>query len=623
MMVSAPLSHVQGLLLGLCVPLHVGLSIIHTPFSHPGHLLRTIRDNRVIFFSSVPRVLQVMARALLNRPYGWSRAPLREWLASSDNRFLRRHRIFNTIRPVSGYLFWVVVVGGATLPRDVEIFWRNTGCLMVQGYGLTETAAVISINLPVFGKFGSIGKPLGGQEVRLAEDGEIQVRGPNVTAGYFGGGGAELFTADGYLKTGDLGRLEGDRLFFEGRKKEVIVTGEGFNVYCEDVERALDAQPGVRAALAMGLEREDVPEVHAVLLLQGGAQAEAVVRGANAVLQPHERIRGWTVWPEEDFPRGALQKIHRHLVVERAAHLTGAAAISSTAPVTLEAITGTRDRVERLQLLARYLANAPPESLAGERARLSEELGLSSLDIAELLFLLEARSPHVAPQLVLEEGASVADLHALLTRPEQAPPVRAIHARHPPRWAALRPLELVRRVLSPLVLRPWTAMRVKLEVQGREHLEGVRGPIVLATTGHEHASDLLAIHAALPRRLRRRLAFVASRWVFGHYLEPTPEATALERAGVAVAFHLAIPLFFPFALTPHSGTTREGLLEACRLIDRGYSLVMFGGQAHELISAQTGAPVVPVHLSGNEDARFLPRWPRPRVQVSFSAPVRP
>ena len=621
MMVSAPLSHVQGLLLGICVPLHVGLSVIYTPFSHPGHLLRTIRDNRVTLFSTVPRVLQVLSRALLGRPYGRSGAPLSEWLGRSNSRVLRRHRIFNTIRPVVGYRFWVVMVGGATLPREVEIFWRNTGCLMVQGYGLTETAAMITINPPVIGRFGSIGKPLAHQEVRLAKDGEILVRGPSITPGYYGGGGAELFTEDGYLRTGDVGRFDGDRLYFEGRKKDVIVTGEGFNVYCEDVERVLDGCPGIRQSVAVGLEREGSPEVHAVLLLERGASAPDIVREANLRLAPHERIRGWTVWPGEDLPRGGLLKVQRPAVAERARALQAAAGAVPGEPVTLEAVVRTQDRGERLRLLARYLSEATAGELASERRQLVEDLGLSSLDVAELLFLLEARSRRLPGDVVVEENSTIADLHARLALPARERPVRALYARRPPRWSELRLLEFARHAFAPPLLLGWTALRARLEVRGREHLRGVRGPCILAATGHEHGSDLLTIYSALPWRLRHRLAFVASRWVFGHYLEPTPEATLLDRFSVAVAFNLAIPLFFPFALTPQFGNTREGLLEACRLLDRGYSLVIFGGEGKEPIAAQTGAPIVPVLLEGNEGVGFMQRWPRRRLGVTFSAPV--
>ena len=623
LMVSAPLSHAQGVMLGICIPLTVGLSVIYTRFNHPGHLIRSLRDNRVTLLSTVPRVLHMLEKAFEGRLYGRRREPLGEVLARQQGRFLRRHRTFTAVRAVLGHRLWVIFVGGAPLRRNVESFWRDTGCLVVQGYGLTETTAVISVNPPVFGAFGSIGKPLGHEDVRIADDGEIQVRGPNIMPGYFGAPrDADLFTADGYLRTGDLGRFDKRRrLFFEGRKKDVIVTQEGFNVYAEDIETVLDAQPGVRQSVVVGLDREGDTEVHAALLLAPGASAPEAVRRANAELAPHQRVRGWTVWPEPDFPRGSLLKVRRREVADRlrAPQEAGGRPTGEAAVLTLEAIAAAEDRDERLSLLARYLAERP--AAAGEeRLRLAEDMGLGSLDVVELLSRLEQRSQVFLDQAVVEEEATLADLRSMLARPDHPPPARPFNSRHPPRWSELRLLDFCRRAFN-LALLPWMSLRADLEVQGREHLRDLRPPVILAGIGHHHGSDVISIFAALPSGLRRRLAIVASRWVFGHFLDPDPAVPWTARAAVAVAFNFAIPLFFPFALTPHFGTTREGITEACRLIDRGYSLIIFEGPGTALIALQTGVPVVPVRMSGNEEVGFLPGRPRRTIRVAFEPPL--
>jgi long-chain acyl-CoA synthetase len=631
-MVSAPLSHAQGVMLGISIPLCLGLSVIYTRFNHPGHLIRSLRDNRVTLFSTVPRVLQVLEKALESRPYGRRRETLATVLARTRSRFLRRHRTFTALRSVLGYRFWVILVGGAPLRRELELFWRDSGCLVVQGYGLTETAAVVSVNPPLFGAFGSIGKPLAHEEVRIADDGEILVRGPNVMPGYLGSpagadrsGGSGPFTPDGYLRTGDLGRFDKRRrLFFEGRKNELIVTGEGWNVYAEDVETVLDAQPGVRQSVVIGLDRGGDSEVHAVVLLEPAGSASEAVRRANAELAPHQRVRGWTVWPEADFPRGSLLKVRRREVGDRLESLLAAGGTPAVAAggdaLALEAIAATEDRDQRLSLLARYLDEGSPAA-GEERLRLAEDIGLGSLDVVELLSRLEQRSQLFLDHAVVDEAATVADLRAMLAHPNGQPPPRPLYARNPPRWSELRLLDLLRSALNDLVLLPWMAVRARLGVQGREHLRGLRPPVILAGIGHRHGSDVISIFAALPRGLRHRLAIVASRWVFGHFLEPGPTVPWSTRATVAVAFNVAIPLFFPFALTPHFGTTREGLAEACRLLDRGYSLIIFEGRGTALIAKQSGVPIVPVRLSGNEGVGFRASRPRRTVRVAFEAPL--
>ena len=161
--------------------------------------------------------------------------------------YRRVHRLF-------GFKFWAMVVGAAPLDPDLEAFWGRLGFLVVQGYGLTETAPIVTLNHPFHAAQGAVGKPIAGVEVKIADDGEILVRGDNVTQGYFNAPD-ETRSAfkDGWFHTGDIGEIDGKgQLHIRGRKKEMIVTPEGLNVFPEDVERALNAQPGVRDSAVVG-----------------------------------------------------------------------------------------------------------------------------------------------------------------------------------------------------------------------------------------------------------------------------------------------------------------------------------------------------------------------------------
>ena len=199
----------------------------------------------------------------------------------------RIHRLF-------GWKFWSFIVGAAPLPPELEAFWSRLGFLVIQGYGLTETAPIVTLNHPFHARQGSVGKPIAGVEVKIADDGEILVRGDNVTSGYFNApeATAEAFE-DGWFHTGDVGELdESGQLRILGRKKEMIVTPEGLNVFPEDVERVLHQTPGVRDAAVIGSDR-----VHAVLILDGRIAAEEAVRQANAKLADYQRIRTFSIWP--------------------------------------------------------------------------------------------------------------------------------------------------------------------------------------------------------------------------------------------------------------------------------------------------------------------------------------
>src|SRR5262249_32412884 len=150
------------------------------------------------------------------------------------------------------------IVGAAPLDPALETFWSSLAFVVVQGYGLTETAPIVSLNHPFSTKKGSVGKVIAGVEVKIAPDGEILVRGENVTRGYFG---AQEETTrafeDGWFHTGDIGEVGADgQLYIRGRKKEMIATPEGLKVFPDDIERVLTRLGGVRDAAVVGAPLE-------------------------------------------------------------------------------------------------------------------------------------------------------------------------------------------------------------------------------------------------------------------------------------------------------------------------------------------------------------------------------
>ena len=186
----------------------------------------------------------------------------------------------------------------------------------IQGYGLTETTSLVSVNHPFRIGRGSIGKVLEGREVKLDESGEILVRGANIAAGYWEDGETLAVTRNGddagWFHTGDLGALDAEgNLYFKGRKKNVIVTAAGMNVYPEDLEALLRHEPEVKDCVVVGLERGGNAEPCGVLLLRDERQvkhprhAAGIVARVNESLAEYQRMRSWFLWPEADFPRTA------------------------------------------------------------------------------------------------------------------------------------------------------------------------------------------------------------------------------------------------------------------------------------------------------------------------------
>ena len=247
---------------------------------------------------------------------------------------------------------------------------------MIQGYGLTETAPIVTLNHPFRTRQGSVGSPIGGVEIKIAEDGEILVKGENVTSGYYN---APKETAsafeDGWFHTGDIGSIDLDgRLSVRGRKKEMIVTPEGLNVFPEDVERAVNGRPGVRDVAIVSDNVSGEERVHAVLLLEDNADPGAIVRDANTVLEDHQRIRKYTVWPETSLPRTeGTQKLKRQALKQ---WLQGSVSHSERKPSDSETSVDT--------VLSKFTGNRQLSD-----STTLDEIGLSSIERIELMLALE------------------------------------------------------------------------------------------------------------------------------------------------------------------------------------------------------------------------------------------
>jgi long-chain acyl-CoA synthetase len=167
--------------------------------------------------------------------------------------------IFSKLREVFGGHLRYCLSGGAALSDEIAYIFTGAGILIMQGYGLTETSPVISSNNPLYSRIGTVGKPLRHIEVRIAEDGEIEVRGANVMQGYYNKPEAtrEAFTADGFFRTGDIGRLdENGFLIITDRKKELFKTSGGKYIAPSPIEQLVKASRFVNQVVLIGNGRK-------------------------------------------------------------------------------------------------------------------------------------------------------------------------------------------------------------------------------------------------------------------------------------------------------------------------------------------------------------------------------
>ncbi|HYL73580.1 MAG TPA: AMP-binding protein [Bryobacteraceae bacterium] len=299
-----PLSHMFGQAMATFIPPMLPGIVVFMRGFNPKEIVRQIRTRRISVLVSVPQILEILREHLQQAfPELKDLRPSKKHWALRWFRYRKIHRLF-------GWKFWSFIVGAAPLPADLEAFFAELGFVVIQGYGLTETAPIVTLNHPFHARKGTVGKPIAGVEVKIADDGEILVRGDNVTSGYYNRPEetARAFE-DGWFHTGDIGAFqENGELAILGRKKEMIVTPEGLNVFPEDVEAVLNREAGVRDSAVIGTDR-----VHAVLIVDPGVDPNAVVQRANAKLADYQRIRTVSLWPYAEFPRTeGTNKLKRH-----------------------------------------------------------------------------------------------------------------------------------------------------------------------------------------------------------------------------------------------------------------------------------------------------------------------
>jgi long-chain acyl-CoA synthetase len=342
-----PLSHSLEQAVSLFYALDVGAEILYVRSRNPRVIFDSLREHRVTTMLLVPQVVDLFWSAIEREVQKQGRSAsferlrrIARWLP-----YWARRLVFRRVHAQLGGGLRLFATAGAFLPPALQQAWEDLGVIVLQGYGATETAAGSCTTMDDH-PLGCVGWPPKPVEMRIADDGEIQFRGPTLFKGYWHNpeATAAAYTEDGWYRSGDLGHLdERGRLHLHGRTKDMIVLPNGFNVYPEDIENALRVA-GIRDSVAV----ETHPGRIEVVVLAPGTHAdprdtraesslgsaapddlrreiESAVKAANATLGPNQRIAGWRLWPDADFPRTHTFKVKRDQVRRWASVEAGAA----------------------------------------------------------------------------------------------------------------------------------------------------------------------------------------------------------------------------------------------------------------------------------------------------------
>jgi long-chain acyl-CoA synthetase len=331
-----PLSHSLEQAVSLFYAMDVGADILYVRSRNPRVIFDSLREHRVTTMLLVPQLLDLFWSAIEREVEKQGRTATFGRLRGIARHlpYSARRLLFRSVHAQLGGGLRLLVTAGAFLPPALQQAWEDMGVIVLQGYGATETAAGACTTMNDH-PLGCVGWPPKPVEMRIADDGEIQFRGPTLFKGYWNNpeATAAAYTADGWYTSGDLGHLDDrGRLHLHGRTKDIIVLPNGFNVYPEDIENALrvagirdsvaiETRPGRIEAVVLAPATHGAPgDPSATSAIGEAAPAEvratieAAVKRANAALGPNQRIAGWRLWPEADFPRTHTFKVRRDRV---------------------------------------------------------------------------------------------------------------------------------------------------------------------------------------------------------------------------------------------------------------------------------------------------------------------
>ena len=602
-----PLSHIFEQGPGFLCVLVAGASVVYPTSRQPAVIRRTFKERRVSMILITPAAVRSLFIAIERKAQSDGKGPLFAKLRSMARKLpmpLRR-LLFTSVHRQFGGRFHYIVSGGAALDPALGEAWRDLGVEVLQGYGLSETSPALTFNRLDRNRFGSVGVPVPGVEVKIADDGEVIAKGPNIFKGYWENEEATRGALVGeWFHTGDLGRFDADGfLWLHGRKKDMIALPDGLKVYPEDVENVLAADPRIQElatplrptlAVVVGLERPgETLQVHAVFVEPKDPETVAsIVRSANEKLSGSQQIRGWSVWPDDQFPTTPTQKVKKREVIERL--LTMGKAEAPLRP----AAAAARELTEIERLVART-ANVPDERV-WPAAQLSADIGLDSLGRVDLLGVIEEELGVYIDDAALAPSATVDDLEKMVVAARDNKPETGIFG-----WPLSPLTRSVGLILQQFVLWPLVRIFYRVRVTGTEKLNGLRGPVMFAPNHCLHWDNGIIL-TSIPVSWRWHLAVAAAADdVFGNRLN------GIFSAILANAFPLA-----------REGAIRRSLELLGARLDRKFSVLIYpegkltiGGPTQPfksgtgLIAVEGGTPVVPMRLKiGN--VSILDHWDR-------------
>lgn len=594
-----PLSHIFEQTVGLFIPLYFKTTIVYIKTLKTSTLFETFKEENITNAIVVPRILELIKSGILQKVVALNQHFQFHFLLKIAQLFhlSLRKLLFKEIHEILGYNLKYFICGGAPLDIDLERFYEALGIPVVQGYGLTETSPILTTNLINDRKIGSVGKVISNVKLKIL-DNEILAKGNNITKGYYKNPEKtrEAFE-DSWFKTGDLGYFKNKFLYLKGRKKEVIVTQAGIKVYPEDVEKILNKIRGVKDSCVLGIKGKKGEEVYAVLLLKEKLNAQNIIEEANKNLDISQKIKDYSIWPFEDFPRTTTLKIKKFEVkdfIEK-----------KIKPI----ITQKKSKVYNILSKLSNKKIKPNLKL--------QDLGLSSIDIIELTSLLEQEFNIELEEEKINPYTKVKDLEKIIKFQ------RFIEAKSLFRkWALNLFINTFRFLFQQLIFFPILNLIFHPKIEGQENLKELKSPVIFAANHVTHL-DTPLILMSLPSNLSKNIAIAA--WQEFFFNEKMEFKNLLKKS----LFYLAT-IFFNIYPLPQQKGFRKSIRYTGKLINKNWNILIFPegqrtrtGQISSfkqgigVLAVEMKIPVIPIKFESAIKifSKFKPKFKRTKIKI--------
>jgi long-chain acyl-CoA synthetase len=578
-----PLSHLFEQNLGFFSPVYLGTKITYISTKKTSKIIETIKEEKIDTIVSVPLFLDLLKQKIISESekqnYDIEKSIIKNNLFSK----LAAYKIKRILKPLKTF-----IIGGSALSLETEIFWDTLGFRVLQGYGLTETSPVLTCNSTKDYKKGSVGKALKNIEIKIVNN-EILAKGKNIFHGYYHNSEkTKEILETGWIKTGDLGKIDSEGfLFITGRKKNIIISPSGLNIYPEDIEKTINKNNLIKDSVVLGLNNGK--DLTALIIPKTKINAEDLKKEINKNLPESQKLTKIIIWPKQDFPRTPTLKIIRKEVED----------IISNKKNVINTFTE-----DKLKNVVSIICKTNPNKIT-EKTNLID-LGLDSIKRIELVTKIEEQFNIDFDETNINEKTKIENLRKSIkisSIDKSKSQINFLNSR------LFTPIRFLLQEISFLAL----SVFYKIKLSGIENLPKEKCILI---ANHSSMLDTFAIYKALPIKYRLNTCPAAAKdfffknWIIGLFGKLTFNAFGFSR----------------------KEETKQSLKDFGKLVDTNHNILIYPEGTRSktgkladfkdgigILAREINIPIIPIKIKGLHEilpvGNYLPKFGEVEIKI--------